>query len=242
MNNKTYIKLPRLYIDIELAAQENIELDDEQSHYLKNVMRKKEGEEIRIFNSQYGEWLSRIETINKKSVQVHIHSQLRKGLQSSDNTKHVHLIFSPIKKDRLDFLIEKATELGVTHFHPVTMQNTQLSKIKTERIEKQIISAAEQCERLDIPSINSIIPFTELLSNWPEHVHIFAAIERQENLKHIQASSHTSYAFAVGPEGGFDETEIELLNNNENVSNVNLGASILRTETAVCAGLAILGS
>lgn len=237
MNEKKYTKLSRLYIDIKLSAQANIQLPEAQSHYLKNVMRRKDGEQLRLFNAADGEWLAEITQISKKSVNVKLHEQLRIPHTES---RELHLIFSPIKKDRMDFLIEKATEIGATHLHPAIMANTQLSKIKPDRLEKQIISAAEQCERLDIPVINSIRPLQEVINSLAADIKIFAALERRDNLASLQNNNETNCAFLAGPEGGFDDDEMQYLHTHEKVTPVQLGKNILRAETAVCVGLALL--
>ena len=237
MNDKKYIKLPRLYIDIKLSAQANIQLPEAQSHYLKNVMRKKDGEHIRLFNAADGEWLAEITQVSKKAVTTTLQTQLRPPHKDGSE---LHLIFSPIKKDRLDFLIEKATEIGATHLHPAIMANTQLSKIKTDRLEKQIINAAEQCERLDIPVISEIRPLREIMQSLPAGLKTFAALERQDNLASLSGNNNESCAFLAGPEGGFDDDEMQYLLAHEKVVPVHLGENILRAETAVCVGLALL--
>ncbi len=242
---KDFIKLSRLYVENDLASQSIIDLEETQTHYLRNVMRRNEGDFVRIFNGRDGEWLCAIIKMGKKQILVRIEDQIRQQTDQSEDENNaaasMHLIFAPIKKERLGFLIEKAVELGCTAFHPVITNNTQNAKINTERTKKHIIEAAEQCERLTVPDLHKIASLDKVLGDWPEHTQIFAAIERMEtgNLPEI-APLPNKKALLVGPEGGFTSEEIAKLQARNFITPFYLGQNILRAETAVCAGLALL--
>ena len=221
-----FSKLPRLFTSSSLEAGNTLELSSAQSHYLKNVLRLKEQDQLRAFNGQDGEWLLSLQEISKKSVTATCEKQLR--AQKSSDTK-VHLYFAPIKKTRLDFLIEKTVELGVTDLHPVLTERTEVRKINPERIDTQIIEAAEQCERLDIPKIHSTIALYDI----PNTQKLYAAIERDETTPDIHTLHFdTPVQALIGPEGGFSEKEINFLKKQTHIIPVSLGQNILRAETA----------
>jgi len=125
MNDETF-KLPRLFTSHALSIKTLIELESGQAHYLNNVMRKAVDDEVRLFNGKDGEWVCRIESLNKRNASVRTQTQL---LEQPKNQRQIHLFFTPIKKNRLDWMIEKSVELGVTDFHPVLTQNTEVRKI-----------------------------------------------------------------------------------------------------------------
>ena len=221
-------KSPRLYIDTPLSAGTQITLDKDQSHYLINVLRKSEEDALRVFNGKDGEWTATITAASKKSASVQIGQQLRVQPQT---TPHVGLIFSPIKKHRMDFLIEKAVELGVTDLYPALMQRTENRKIKPERIKAQIIEAAEQCERLTIPALHECSPLNMTLNTIPPDSPIYWAAERFENSK-TSKNTAPPCTFLIGPEGGFDQTEKDFLIKHDRITPITLGNNILRAETA----------
>jgi 16S rRNA (uracil1498-N3)-methyltransferase len=233
-------KLIRIYIDAPLAQGTSAALTTAQAHYFYNVMRKTTGDAIRVFNGRDGEWLCLIDALNKKNGQILPQKQLKPQIDiQAEPAQHITLIFAPIKKQRLDFLIEKAVELGVTCLQPVLTQNTEMRKINAERIESQIIEAAEQCERLDIPPL---LPLISLEKAAPLHNIIYTAIERLDDVPHIAEVTDTQHcALLIGPEGGFTAQEVQWLSARSNVTVVGLGAQIMRAETAALYGLAHLG-
>jgi 16S rRNA (uracil1498-N3)-methyltransferase len=239
-------KLIRIYIDASLSNGASVALTTAQAHYFHNVMRKTTGDAIRVFNGRDGEWLCLIDTLSKKNGQILPQEQLKPQTGTGTQTggpaapaQHITLIFAPIKKQRLDFLIEKAVELGVTCLQPVLTQNTEMRKINAERIESQIIEAAEQCERLDIPTL---LPLIALEKAAPLHEVIYAAIERLDDVPHIAEVTDTqNCALLIGPEGGFTAEEVQWLSARSNVTAVGLGPQIMRAETAALFGLAHLG-
>lgn len=237
MKQNVHKKLPRLYIDSSIDEGENISLSVEHAHYLRNVLRKKEGDQIRVFNGHNGEWLCSITEIGKKSGILVANEHLRKQQEGS---KSATLLFAPIKKNRMDFLIEKAVELGATKIQAVITQNTEIRKINEERIKTQIIEAAEQCERLDIPET---LPTISLEHAIQKHSVILAALERAESAPHIKNIERTEdVAVLIGPEGGFTKEESEMLAKQPHIQPVSLGERILRAETAALYALTYINS
>jgi 16S rRNA (uracil1498-N3)-methyltransferase len=157
--------------------------------------------------------------------------------------QEIHLFFSPLKKDRNDMLIEKAVELGVTHFHPVLFSRSIVRDIKPDRITAQIIEAAEQCERLSIPILHPLRDFKKALSDWNADIPLMAAIERMDavHLSRIDLKSMKT-GLCIGPEGGITPEETDILGTKTFVTPVSLGPNILRAETAVFYGVTILSS
>ena len=227
--------LPRLYFPLALKAGDVVLLPEGQSHYLKNVLRRAEGDGLRLFNAVHGEWVARIGFQGKKAVSAAIESQSRAPFAAS---AEVHLFYSPIKKDRNDLLIEKAVELGATHLHPVLFQRTIVREVKPDRIESQMIEAAEQCERLDVPALLPLLDLKKAMAGWDASLPLFAAIERMDAtaLKPYTGSC----GYLVGPEGGIAPEEVEFLCSKSFVKPVTLGPRILRAETAAFYGLSRL--
>ncbi len=228
----------RLYTDCELNISSDIELDVMKSHYLCNVMRCSRGEAIKCFNSQNGEFLCEIQNINKKHTILKVLNQIKTPLPEGD----IWLIFAPLKKDKTDFVIEKAVELGVSKIIPIITQNTNVEKIKIERFRQQAIEAAEQCERLSVPQILVAKNLDDLLTEWDKARILFFMNEQRNGQDAI--ATFTKYAnkpaaILIGPEGGFSTNEIEKICTKDFVENISLGPRILRAETAATASLAV---
>lgn len=237
MISDDYFKLPRLYVEHDLSDKTLIELDAGQAHYLHNVLRRKNGEFIRLFNGRHGEWRGTLNDLGKKSGHVVLKDQLK---AQPESTQRIHLIFTPIKKNRMDWLIEKAVELGVTDFHPVLTQNTEVRKVNAERIESQIFEAAEQCERFTIPALHKLKKLEVLWGEWDTKTPVLACLERFEtqNLQDVERDTSADIAFLIGPEGGF--TAEEKLRIAKHSIAVSLGDTILRCETAVVKALVLI--
>ncbi len=223
-------KYPRLYLNASFEENAKISLNLEHSHYLKNVLRKNEGAVLRVFNGQNGEWLALIDALGKKSGDIILTEQIK---EQTNAPAPLNLFFSPIKKQRMDFLIEKAVELGVTGLYPVIMNRTENRKLNESRMNAQIIEAAEQCERLDLPILHPSQKLNDILGQ-----DLFMCLERKAGAKPISSYSYKDGAsFIIGPEGGFDTQETKLLLANEKITAINLGDNILRAETAAIACL-----
>jgi len=229
-------KSPRVYTDQNLGEGFSLSLDGGVHHYIKNVMRIVPGNAVRIFNGRDGEFVGRIEQSGKKITECTLENRIRE--QRNARCK-IHLLFAPIKKERMDFLIEKAVELGATDLHPVLTQNTDIRKINEERLHQQIIEATEQCERMDITALHPAQNLSDVLKKWPEQLSVYAAIERMgvESLPRGQACDS---AVLVGPSGGFTEEEKAALVACPFVHPVSLGHNILRSETAAVAALSLM--
>lgn len=227
-------KFPRLYVSAALAAGQTIEVEPNQAHYLKSVLRLNKGDEIRVFNGHDGEWIAQLGSLGKNSATATLTDRII--IQPAESAE-LHLLFTPIKKNRLDFLIEKAVELGATHLHPVITAHTEIRKTNTKRLHAQIIEAAEQCERLDIPQIFEPRPLKDCIRNWKHKHTIYWAAERLEDVLAL-AEIKEAQAFLIGPEGGFHDDEKAFLNGHKHIKPISLGNNILRTETAALTCLA----
>lgn len=227
MAKDDFIKLPRLYVDHELRDGATVGLSDAQTHYLRNVLRREAGDEVKLFNGCDGEWLAALD-IGKKSATARLTRQLKS--QPGEKTE-THLLFAPLKKDALDFLIEKAVELGVTHLHPVLTQHTEVRRVNDERLRAQIVEAAEQCERMTIPELKAVNNLSDIISHWNSGIKLYACIERRDAVP-LAGLFPEKTAFLIGPEGGFTEDEKDRLGKLDFVESASLGESILRAETA----------
>lgn len=229
-------KLPRLYVPQDLVEGVPVILDAGQAHYLGAVLRRKIGDMIRVFNGKDGEWLVSLEEIGKKSATGYLKKSLR--VQPAGGLR-VHLLFAPIKKHRMDWLVEKAVELGVTDLHPVLTRNTEVRKINVERLERQVFEAAEQCERLEIPVLHSLRDMQAVLQGRDMEGPVLACVERFDAVPLVQAvpEGHQDLAVLIGPEGGFTAEEKTMLAGFAGVTPVSLGDSVLRCETAAVKAL-----
>ena len=229
--------LIRLYVEAPLGAGESLELPKAQAHYLGTVLRKREGEAVRIFNGQDGEWRAEISAMSKRSATLQIIERLRAPKACPD----IILCFAPIKKHRTSFIIEKAAELGASALMPVITARTQFPKLNLEKARLQAIEAAEQTERLDAPVIHPLQKLDALLTGWDNSRTLIFADEAGDGkaaltaLKNIKAPS----AILIGPEGGFTPQERETLSAQDFVTPVSLGPRILRTDTAALSLLAL---
>jgi 16S rRNA (uracil1498-N3)-methyltransferase len=238
MPKKDVIKLPRLCVDEELKNKAIFLLDNAKSHYLKNVLRIQAGQEVRVFNGQDGEWLATVEFKGKKTVQLQIEKQTR--IQKVSKTNFC-LAFAMIKKNRMDYLIEKAVELGVDTFLPLITDHGEIQKMNKERLERQIKEAAEQCERLSIPVLLNPQKLLDINESFLGDYDAYACLERTSaiNLKNVSSNEESMLVF-IGPEGGFSQREKDYLEEMEQIKIVSLGENVLRSETAAIAAILYL--
>jgi 16S rRNA (uracil1498-N3)-methyltransferase len=226
----------RLYVTATLTLDEIITLGAEQSHYLQQVMRKRIGDEINLFNGRDGEFLATIVGINKKSTSLQV-IKLTKAQQFSHD---LWLIFSPIKHHRLSFLIEKSTELGVTKFIPVITRASVVKDINITKLEAIAIEASEQCERLDVPEFLPPVKLKNLFEV-TQNRNIILCFEGENNnsIRQVLTSlnSQDKHAVMIGPEGGFCAEEITMLKTHKELTTMHLGPRILRAETASIAAI-----
>ena len=231
--------LPRLHLDAPLKDGANIALDKAQAHYIGTVLRREVGESVRVFNGRDGEWRAQITKIEKKRGALKVTKQLRAHQASPD----IWLCFAPVRKHRNAFIFEKGTELGVACFQPVLTARTQFPKMRMDKDKAQIIEAAEQTERLDIPTVRAGMTLTELLSGWDKNRLLIFADEAGDAPRAREVlstfSPNTPCAILIGPEGGFTPEERETLRRKECVRPVSLGPRILRADTAALSLLTI---
>lgn len=221
--------LTRLYVEAALGEGETVELPKEQSHYLGTVLRKGEGDAVRIFNGEAGEWRAEVSAISKRAAKLAIKEQLREAMACP----HITLCFAPIRKHRINFIIEKATELGVRTLQPVITARTQFPKFNVKKARLQAIEAAEQTERLDIPQIAMPQKLSDMIESWDNRMLIFAD-EAGDAFPALNALGTLKgpAAILIGPEGGFTPQEREQLRSQSFVKPVSLGPRILRADTA----------
>lgn len=231
-----YGKLSRLYHPGDMKTGGEIMVDEKQAHYLKNVMRKSLGDTVRIFNGRDGEFIGGITNFNKKGALIELEKEIRKQPAAP---APLHLLFAPIKKDRMDFLIEKATELGVTDIHPVITHRTENRNLNEARLAAQVTEAAEQCERMTVPALHPSLPLKDKIYKWDKNIPLYWCAERREAppLKDIK---NPSCGFLIGPEGGFDDSECAFLATQESIKSVSLGETVYRAETAALLCLAAM--
>ena len=223
----------RLYFKENLSPNLNLNLDKSQSHYISKVMRIKEGEEFALFN-ETGEWIAKIKEIKKGIVNFIV----IKKFKDVDNNKEIWLAFTPIKHNYLNFMIQKATELGVTKFIPILTERTIVRDINRERIKKIIIEATEQSNRNKLPQIENLIKFKEFLKLYRYTNIIFGDLNTKD--KTVKFNKKNPICILIGPEGDFSETERELINKQKNIKNLKINKNILRSETAAIAMVSIL--
>jgi len=230
----------RLYCDTPLGSNVALTLGREQSHYLINVLRYGIGQEVLVFNGKDGEYLATVDAADRKKTVLLCHRQTR----PQDPMPSLMLSFAPIKKARLDFIAEKATELGVGLVQPVMTDYTQVSRVNTERMLANAIEAAEQTGRTTVPEILSPRPLMDLLEDWPKNRHIIFCDEdcagsAQHDFAHQVANVSGDVAIMIGPEGGFSPRERQAIMALDGVVPVSLGRNILRADTAMLAALAL---
>lgn len=241
---RSHATLPRLYVEMPLAAGTRVLLGHEQVTYLVSVLRRSVGDRVVLFNGRDGAWLCEIAEASRKQVTLAPLEQIAEQTPPSD----LWYGFAPLKAARLDYMIQKATEMGAGIIQPVITRRTQVSRIKRERMRANAIEAAEQCEVLTLPEIRSEIGFEQLIGGWAktegDRVLIFAdeAAPSGSPIEALRQMSGRRVGLIIGPEGGFDENERALLLRQSFVLPVSLGPRILRADTAAVAGLAAIQS
>jgi 16S rRNA (uracil1498-N3)-methyltransferase len=159
---------PRLYLDTPLSSGARLELDRDQAHYLVTVMRRKAGDRLRVFNGADGEWRAEIVEAGKRRAALSLTEQTRSQIAAPD----LHLFFSPVKKARTDFIVEKATELGAAAITPVMTRRTMADRVRTDRLQALVREAAEQTERLDLPGVGEPVSLVQMLKGWDAARHL----------------------------------------------------------------------
>lgn len=231
-------RLQRLYVTDDLAPDSAVEVSAEQAHYLRHVLRIAEGAEVLVFNGRDGEWLAKAQLAGKKGVQLIPFEQAR----TQPDTPDLHYCFAPLKVGRLDYVVQKAVEMGAGVLQPVMTQHTQ-GKITAQKIAANAIEAAEQCGVLAVPEARETVKLDRLLASWDaDRRLIFCDEDASTNnpLPALQAIKERKLALLVGPEGGFSDAERKQLRALPFVTAIPLGPRILRADTASVAALALI--
>lgn len=230
----------RLYVEADLDAGATVGLDHARAHFLRSVLRLKQGARVAVFNGRDGEWAARIDALGKGWASLAVEDRRREQQPEPD----LWLLFAPIKRARLDFLVEKAVELGVSRLQPVMTRHTAVSRVNLERLAANAREAAEQCERLSVPGVGEARALFDLMGDWPPARRLLVCSERGEAEPLARAlgaeAGRPAAAWAVltGPEGGFASSELDGLSKLPFVTPVGLGPRILRADTAALFALA----
>ena len=226
--------LPRLFVDQALADGLSLTLDGPPANYLGNVLRLGPGAEVKLFDDRTGEWLARVEEAGRKRVTLSVTRHLR----PREDVPDLWLVFAPVKRAALDWMIEKATELGVGRLVPVVTQRTVVDRVNLDRMRAISVEAAEQCDRTALPALDEPVKLDKLMREWPpERTLLFADEEGGLPLQH--AAKPGPAAILIGPEGGFTGEEREAIRALPAARGVALGPRILRAETAALAALSL---
>ena len=226
----------RLFYPASLSLNLNSKLDKFQSHYVNKVMRVKVNETFSLFNSN-GEWEAKVKEITKGIVEFIVTKQIRQ----KENSKEIWLAFSPIRSNYFNFMIQKATELGVTKFLPIIFDRTIVRKINNERLKKIIIEASEQSNRINIPSIEKAQNLKNFLSKYKNKIDLIFTDLNTENKKlDIKKVKNIPICIIIGPEGDFSEKERKEILTFEGVKPIKINENILRSETAAISTLSII--
>jgi 16S rRNA (uracil1498-N3)-methyltransferase len=223
---------PRLFVEAQLATDSEVFVTGPQAHYLLNVMRLKEGAAVKLFDDQSGEYLAKVANTGKRDLLLRIEGQLRVREAVPD----LWLCQALVKKDRLDWIAEKACELGIRRFVPVLTARCVVDKVKEERLRSQMIEAAEQCERSALPEIAALEPLEKLLKHWPEGRTLYYCDERGG--ERFEPGPGPA-AILIGPEGGFTDSENAAIRRLIAAKPVSLGPRILRADTAAVAAISV---
>jgi 16S rRNA (uracil1498-N3)-methyltransferase len=229
------LRAPRLFVSSLLAAGAVVPLSSDQVHYLKNVLRRQQGDDIRVFNGQNGEWVATLGALGKSGGTITCGDQHRPQPPSPPRR---HLLIPPLKKEPFDWLVEKAVELGMTDLHPIITDQADVRAINIERTTDHVVAATCQCERLDMPTLHLLRPLRDVVTTWPSDMPVLAALERSKSPPPPAPMNDAAIGFIVGPAGGWSAAEHEFLATHPIVTPVSLGPTILRAETAALGLLA----
>ena len=233
---------PRLYVAVALAPGAVLTLEKPQAHYLRNVLRLKGGDTILVFNGKDGEWRATLSDADRRGRELSVHERTRPQTAPLD----LHYLFAPLKHERLDYMVQKAIELGVSRLVPIITQHVQVTRVNLERMRANVIEAAEQCGILDLAEVASPLTFAQMIaSRDSERLMVFCDEDAEVKdpmaaLAAQRAGGKRPLAVLVGPEGGFAEEERAALLRLPNVVRLALGPRILRADTAAVAALTLV--
>lgn len=232
-------RMQRLFVEQALGRGAEVEANGEQFNYLANVLRLTENSEILLFNGRHGEWKARIGFPSRKRITMTAIEETRPQPEPCD----LHYLFAPLKVGRLDYLIQKAVEMGAGVLQPVMTQHVQGKITNLEKVKANAIEAAEQCGVLGIPEVREPVRLQDLLDGWPKERRIIYCDEGdagQNPLPLLSRITEKHLALLIGPEGGFSEEERAMLRGLDFVTAIPLGPRILRADTAAVAAMALI--
>ncbi|MCE7797663.1 16S rRNA (uracil(1498)-N(3))-methyltransferase [Sphingobium sufflavum] len=226
---------PRLHVPGPLAEGVAVPVDGNAAHYLLSVMRMADGDAVLLFDGQSGEWAARAGSIRKRDLILTCEVQTK----PLEHVPDFRLCVAPIKKGRIDLVVEKACELGVAEIQPVLTRRAVVDKLNADRLRAQMVEAAEQCGRTGLPTLSDMVPLPKLLSGWTPGRHLFFADEQGGTPMADAFAAHRGpAALLVGPEGGFTDEERAAIRACDGAVPISLGPRILRAETAAIAATA----
>jgi 16S rRNA (uracil1498-N3)-methyltransferase len=234
-------KPQRLFVKPQLIAKAEIALEPPQAHYLINVLRCKTGDEVLLFNGRDGEWRGALSAATKKRAAVVIEEQTRPQSDGPD----LHYLFAPLKRARVDYMAQKATEMGASLLQPVLTRRTMAERVNTSRLLANAVEAAEQCGILRVPDVAAPEKLPRLLERWDEtRLLVFAdeAAAVSSPLAALDQERARPLAVLIGPEGGFEAEERALLREQPYVLPISLGPRVMRADTAAVAALALVNA
>jgi 16S rRNA (uracil1498-N3)-methyltransferase len=232
-------KMQRLFLASDLAAGATVEAGPEHSHYLLNVLRMADGAEVLVFNGRDGEWRAAVQARSKKAAFLKPVEQTRPQPPQPD----LVYCFAPLKQGRLDYLVQKAVEMGAGRLVPVITQHTQVAKPGIERLRANAVEAAEQCGVLTVPAVDEPVRLDRLLAGWDKERRLIFCDEDASThnpLAALKAIGEKKLGLLIGPEGGFSDEERQQLRALPFVTAIPLGPRILRADTAAVAALALV--
>ncbi len=234
------IPAKRLFVPDDLCPGADIEPDEGQAHYLMTVLRLGQDDEVAVFNGRDGEWRARLQAVSRKKCRLTVADRLRPQVAEPD----LWLCFAPIKRARIDFVAEKATELGVAVIQPVITRRTIVARVNGDRLAANAREAAEQCDRLCVPEVRDAVTLDRLLDRWPAGRRLMFCDESRNAPPAAAALAATGaagqpWAVLIGPEGGFAAEEMARLRAHPGVLAVGLGPRLLRADTAAVAALSL---
>jgi 16S rRNA (uracil1498-N3)-methyltransferase len=231
----------RLFVEADLAEGAAVTLGGEQANYLRNVLRLEPGDAVLVFNGRDGEWRAELAQSGKREAKLMVGQCTRPQEGGPDIT----YLFAPLKRSRLDYMVQKATEMGVARLSPVLTRRTVAERVNTERMRANAIEAAEQCGVLRVPVVDEPIKLERAVAGWDASRTLIFCDEGSEDADPLAVLGRLRpgpLALLIGPEGGFDEGERELLSAQPFVTRISLGPRILRADTAAVAALALVNA
>lgn len=234
-------KAKRIYVEHKLQQGMFFACLSDQVHYLIHVLRLKAGDKIHVFNGSDGEWSARLIAVTKREVSLEIETQVRSQTKGQD----IDYLFAPIKHARLDYMVQKATEMGVRRLCPILTRYTSVERINLRRMRANCIEAAEQCGLLSLPEIVEPKSLIETLKNWDQNRKLIFCDEGasvSNPLSHLSSLQTKKVAVLIGPEGGFSKEERILLCQQSYTCVISLGPRIMRADTAAIAALSLVNT